>query len=69
MLKSDKMLVYNLFLMLLCWGSASFTFYLLNFFIKYMPGDIYINSIVSGLSCFGVLAEGPMEKKLNTKVG
>jgi hypothetical protein len=61
MLKQDKVLLFNLIMMLACWGSASLTFYLLNFFIKYMPGDIYINSIVSGAACFGVLIEGPLQ--------
>ena len=60
-LKGDHIMVFNLAMMLVAWGSASFSFYLLNFFIKYMPGDIYINSIISGLSCFAMLLEGPMQ--------
>ena len=30
--------------------AASFNYYLLNFYLKYMPGSIYMNSIVSSLS-------------------
>lgn len=69
MFKQDPTLLYNLVLMLVAWCGASFTFYLLNFFIKYMPGDIYINSIVSGFSCFAMLLEGPMQKALSSKGG
>lgn len=46
--------------MLLNWGAVCFGFFLLNFFIKYLPGDIYINSIVSGLAAFFMLLEGPI---------
>jgi hypothetical protein len=56
----DMLLVHNLCMMILVWISASFTFYLLNFFVKYMPGDIYFNSVISGLSCFAMLIEGKL---------
>lgn len=53
--KKDKVLVHNISMMILVWCSSSFTFYLLNFLIKYMPGDIYFNSVVSGLSAGAML--------------
>ena len=56
----DRLLIYNLSLMIMVWVSASFSFYLLNFLVKYMPGDIYFNSIISGLSCAAMLIEGSM---------
>jgi hypothetical protein len=56
-------------MMILVWVSAGFTFYLLNFLVKYMPGDIYFNSIISGLSCFAMLIEGLMHHKMGTKGG
>ena len=65
----DKLLIYNLALMIFVWVSASFSFYLLNFLVKYMPGDIYFNSIISGLSCAAMLIEGQMQDKLGTKGG
>lgn len=68
-LVSDKLVIWNLMMMILVWVSASFTFYLLNFLVKYMPGDIYFNSIVSGLSCFAMLIEGWMQDKLGVKGG
>ena len=46
----DKNVMFNIVMMIVVWTSSSFTFYLFNFLIKYMPGDIYFNSIVSGFS-------------------
>lgn len=46
----DKNVLFNIVMMIIVWTSSSFTFYLFNFLIKYMPGDIYFNSIVSGFS-------------------
>lgn len=37
--------------------------------IKYMPGDIYFNSIVSGLSAVAVLLTGKLQKIINLKGG
>ena len=36
-----------------CWTGVCFSFYLLNFFVKFMPGDIFVNNIMSDLSCIG----------------
>lgn len=66
---SDKLVIWNLVMMIFVWVSASFTFYLLNFLVKYMPGDIYFNSIISGLSCFAMLIEGWLQDKLGAKGG
>lgn len=43
--------------MFLTWSSCLFSFALINFFIKYMPGDIYINVMLSGLSACSLLIE------------
>ena len=37
------------------------------YIIKYLPDDIYIVSIVSGLSSFGFLLQGPMTSRFNQK--
>lgn len=57
-MRADKTLIHNLILMVMVWVASSFTFYLLNFMIKYMPGDIYFNSMVSGLSAAAMLTQG-----------
>lgn len=40
----------NLLIFVFLFCAASFNYYLLNFFLKYMKGDIFINSIVSSLA-------------------
>lgn len=55
---ADRTLIQNLAMMNIVWISASFIFFLLGFLVKYMPGDIYINSLISGLSAFIMLALG-----------
>lgn len=55
---ADRTLIHNLAMMNIVWISASFIFFLLGFLVKYMPGDIYINSLISGLSAFIMLALG-----------
>ena len=57
-LKSDKNLIHNMMMMNLVWIASGFIFFLLGFLVKYMPGDIYFNSITSGLSSFAMLLEG-----------
>ena len=54
-------------MMIIVWVSSSFTFYLFNFLIKYMPGDIYFNSVVSGLSASAMLLQGFMTPIFGTK--
>jgi len=68
-LMSDKLALRNLVMMIMVWVSSSFTFYLLNFLVKYMPGDIYFNSVVSGLSCCAMLLEGTMQNWLGVRGG
>ncbi len=57
-LSAEKFLIHNLLMMIIAWTAASFNFYLLNFLIKYMPGDIFFNSTVSGLSAIALLIQG-----------
>jgi Na+/melibiose symporter-like transporter len=52
---------------MISWGSVSFSFFMLSFFIKYMPGDVYLNSIVSGFSAVSYLLAGPMKKRFDAK--
>ena len=40
----------NLLIFVFLFSSASFNYYLLNFFLKYVPGDIFTNSIISSVS-------------------
>lgn len=35
--------------MILSWSASSFCFYIIGFYIKYIPGDIFVNMITT---CF-----------------
>ena len=36
--------------MCIMWTASSFNYYLMTFFLKYIPGNIYINTTISNLS-------------------
>jgi len=41
----DRRVKINLFCSILVWLFSSFNFYLITFYLKYFPGNIYVNSI------------------------
>lgn len=43
----DRTYLVNLFIMVLAWSASSFCFYILGFYIKYIPGDVFFNIIVT----------------------
>ena len=40
----------NLLVLLFLWVVASFDYFLINFQLKYIEGDVYVNTIVSSVS-------------------
>ena len=63
----NKEAVYNLLLMIVCWVSTTFMYFLVIFSVKYLPGNFFVNQIVSGFSCFGFLIAPLLAKKFNNK--
>lgn len=49
-LKSNRVMLVNLVVMTMVWLSGSFNYYLISYQLKYLPGDLYINGVVSSLS-------------------
>ena len=47
---SSSTILMNLILMCIMWTASSCNFYLMTFFLKYIPGNIYINTSLSNLS-------------------
>ena len=43
----DKTVLVNLVIMMVVWFASVFGYYLINFQLKYLPGNIHINSILS----------------------
>ncbi|CDW91148.1 organic cation [Stylonychia lemnae] len=60
--------VYNLILISVGWSTSTFIYYLLDFFVKYLPGNIYVNQLVASLSIFGYLVADPVASISNTKI-
>ena len=58
----------NMVLMFVCWVGVCYSYFLLVFFIKYLPADIYVVSIVSGLSTFGYLLQNPIANRYDFKM-
>lgn len=54
-------------MMLFCWIACCYSYYIFIFYIKYLPADIYLVSIVSGISAFGYLLSAPISKRFNIK--
>lgn len=53
--------------MIISWSAVVFSNTLINFFIKYMPGDIYINMMLSGLAAFSLLVEAEILNYVDIK--
>ena len=45
--------LFNLIMATLGWITATFVFFLMDFFVKYLPGDIYVNQLIASFSTFG----------------
>lgn len=49
------------------WSAMSFGINLLTFYTKYLPGDVYSNSMVIGLAALVYAGAGPLSKRLESK--
>jgi hypothetical protein len=38
---TDKLMVNNAVIMVIIWTTCSFNYYLINFYLKYIPGDLF----------------------------
>ena len=46
----DRIYRTNLIVMVMAWIASSFCFYILGFYVKYIPGDIFVNTIIISFS-------------------
>ena len=64
----DKNHRQNLFLYIVTWICASFTYYLTYFLLKYLKGDVFLNCIVAALSeMMGYMISGTFYNRLGIK--
>lgn len=65
----DKVLFRNLLVCLFLWVAASFDYFLINFQLKYIEGDIYVNTIVSSVSeILAYLISGALYEIIGPKI-
>jgi hypothetical protein len=65
-----KMKVYliNLLIITCSWISAGYTYYVLQFYVKKIPGNFYVNTIFSSISeCVACIASGIIATKIGEK--
>lgn len=63
----EKPFLRNIILMTCNWLFATYTYYMLYYFAKYLPGDIYANQTVSNISNVIYLISGPLTNKFGPK--
>ena len=69
-IKSSNTLAKNLCIMIYMWSAISFMYYLINFQLKYMPGDIYSNSFATAVAeILGITAGGVLTKIFGIRNG
>lgn len=62
------MIRVNLAVMAYMWAACSFCFYMIIFYLKYLPGNIYNNSLSSGVAdCIAVLIGGWLYSRIGIK--
>lgn len=62
-------IVLNLCIMCYMWACCSFTYYMIAFQLKYIPGNIYNNNLASTISEFGaIILSGFMYRMLGLKL-
>ena len=67
MLKNRTILI-NILLMIVAWSLVSFDYYMISFYMKYIDGVIFINSIFSALSeCLAYTFAGVIAVKFGIK--
>ena len=59
----------NTLILIVCWSSVSFNYYLVNFLLQFIEGSIYNNSIASSMSdVISILFSGMLLSKLGLKL-
>ena len=68
LIKHRKMFV-NLGVLLFLWVASAFDYYLINFQLKYIKGDIYVNTVVSSVSeVVAYIVSGALYDKIGPKI-
>lgn len=64
----NKTTFINFVAVLICFGVVSFNYYMIGFYMKYVGGNIFINTIASTVSeCIGNFAAALLQKYIGTR--
>lgn len=67
-LLNNKVYLVNLILLNLAWSAAYFTYYMIGLYVKYIPGDIFTNIIITSISeASACLISGFVANRIGTK--
>lgn len=62
-------MLLNLAIMSMLWTASSFNYYLITFFLKYIPGNIFLNTSLASISeIIAYAASGVLMTKVGTKI-
>jgi Na+/melibiose symporter-like transporter len=64
---NDSDALWNLLMMVIAWTGTTFTYFLVIFYVKYLPGNIYTNQVVSSFSVFAYLIAPVLARKFDNK--
>jgi hypothetical protein len=65
----DRTMLVNLVVVLFLWVASAFDYYLINFQLKYIDGDIYVNTVVSSVSeVTAYIVSGAVYDKIGPKI-
>ena len=59
-----KVLLFNLVMMLFAWTAMSFGSYLLVFYTKHLPGEVYSNTMFIGFASLIFILAGPLSIRM-----
>lgn len=66
---SDKVIMWNLGILVIQWIASSFDYYMMTFFLKYVPGNIYVNTSINAMSSIAAyVGSAYLFKKLGGKI-
>ena len=64
----NRVLLQNAICVILCWSIVNFNFYFLNFSVKYLKGDVFVNQIsFSSADIIACFSCGFIAKYVGTK--
>ena len=66
---NNKIYLLNLIIIVLAWSASSSCFYIIGFYVKYIPGDAFMNIIVTSIAdAISSIAAGSISQAIGAKI-